>query len=136
MEKVEILKIFEKKFKSKFVLVTNSGTSALHLCYLVLGIGYNDEILVPSLNYIASANVAKYVGATPHFVEIEKETLGIDVDKLDKYLKKISVKKGAYFFNKKTNKKITAVIPTHLYGSISNMHKLKILAKNTVAAWC
>ena len=69
------------------------------------------------------------MGATPHFVEIEKETLGIDVDKLDKYLKKISVKKGAYFFNKKTNKKITAVIPTHLYGSISNMHKLKILAK-------
>ena len=129
-KKVEIFEnLLKKKFKSKYVLATNSGTSALHLCYLVLGINKNDEILIPTLNYIASANAAKYVGAIPHFVDVEKETLGIDVDKLDRYLKKICIKKGSYFFNKKTNKKITAVIPTHLYGSISNMSGLKSLAK-------
>ena len=69
----------------------------------------------------------KYSNTT--LVDVEKETLGIDVDKLDRYLKKICIKKGSYFFNKKTNKKITAVIPTHLYGSISNMGGLKSLAK-------
>ena len=80
----------------------SSGTAALHLALKVFGIKKGDKVLCPSLTFAASANCIKYVGATPHFVEIEKETLGIDVEKLDGYLKKISVKKGAYFFNKKT----------------------------------
>ena len=128
------VKVFEKNlskiFKSKYVLSTNSGTSALHLCYLVSNIKEDEEVLIPSLNYIASANVAKYVGAIPHFVDVDEKTLGIDVEKLNQYLKKICIKKGKAFYNKNTKRKISAIVPTHLYGSIANIKQLQILAKN------
>ena len=74
--------IIKKKLKCKNVIATNSGTSALHLALLALGIKKDDEILMPSLNYIASANACLYIGATPHFVDVETKTLGIDVQKL------------------------------------------------------
>ena len=129
----KFVKDFENKLskfcKSKFILATNSGTSALHIAYIVANLGKKDEILVPALNYVASANVAKYVGSTPHFIEVESDSFGIDVKKLDKYLKKNTKKKGNYFYNKETDRKISAIVPTHLYGKIGNMNGIIKIAK-------
>ena len=84
------LKNFQKEIKkftkSKYVVLLNSGTSALHLALNTIGIKKNDEVLMPSLNYIASANATLYCGGIPHFIEISENTLGIDPDKLDIYL--------------------------------------------------
>ena len=111
------------------MLATNSGTSALHIAYIVSGIKPEEEILIPSLNYIATSNVAKYIGAVPHFVEIEEESLGIDVKKLEKYLSQKTVRKGKYYYNKYSKRKISAIVPTHLYGNMSDIEGIKKISK-------
>lgn len=125
--------IFEKKLKnytkSKYVLVTNSGTSALHICCIVSGIKKNDEVLLPTFNFVASSNVLMYLGAIPHYVDVDENSLGIDIPKLDNYLKKISVKKGKYIYNKKTKRRIMAIFPTHIFGHPGNIDSVLKLAK-------
>ncbi len=127
------VEMFEKKLSklcgSSYVLATNSGTSALHIAYIASGIKPGEEILIPSLNYIATSNVAKYIGAIPHFVEIEEESLGIDVVKLEKYLSQKTVRKGKYYYNKYSKRKISAIVPTHLYGNMSNIEGIKRISK-------
>ena len=88
---------FEQKLKkltkSKHAIAVINGTSALHVSLEVLGVKTNDEVLMPSLNFVASANAVKYCKAIPHFVEVDEQTLGVDSIKLDKYLKKIVILK-------------------------------------------
>ncbi|MBL8676877.1 MAG: DegT/DnrJ/EryC1/StrS family aminotransferase, partial [Alphaproteobacteria bacterium] len=69
----------------KCVVVMN-GTAALHICYISSGVKENDEVLCPSLTFVATANAIKYCRAIPHFVEVEKDTLGVCPIKLRKYL--------------------------------------------------
>ena len=87
------VKKFEGKIKNytktKNVVALINGTAALQLALKSLDLKKNDEILIPSLNFIASTNATIYNNLTPHFIETEKDTLGIDVEKLDKYLEKI-----------------------------------------------
>ena len=69
------------------------------------------------------------MGANPHFVDVDYETLGIDVKKLEKYLKKITSIRNGICINKKTKKKISAIIPMHTFGHPVEIDKIKILAK-------
>ena len=123
----EIIK-FEKKFSNfvsrKYSIAVSSGTAALEIAIKALGIKKNDEVLIPTLNFPATSNVAIYCGAIPHFIDVEEKTLGINYEKLDKYLKDIAVKKGKYFYNKKTKRRIKALIPTHIFGHSGNLKDL------------
>ena len=103
---LENFKIKLSKYtNSKYVVVLNSGTSALHLALKTIGIKKNDEVLMPSLNYIASANTTLYCGAVPHFVEISGKTLGVDPNKLELYLSKITkIKNNTLVTNNKKEK--------------------------------
>ena len=82
---------FEKKLstlvKSKYILATNSGTSALHLAFLTINASLNDEIIMPSLNFIANANAALYCGANPVFIDCELDNLGISSNKIENFIK-------------------------------------------------
>ena len=124
---------FENKIKqftkSKNVVATIIGTSAIHVTLKALGVKENEEILMPSLNFVASAYAAKYSGCIPHFVDVNKRTLGIDPSKLRKYLKKICVKKNNFYFNKKTGRKIAAIIGVHLFGYSFNVEEIYKIAK-------
>jgi dTDP-4-amino-4,6-dideoxygalactose transaminase len=111
------VKSFENEF-SKFVddrecVAVNSGTSALHLCLLALGIGPGDEVIVPSFTFAATANVVALVGATPIFVDIDPKTYCIDPVLI----------KGAI-----TNR-TKAIIVVHLYGLPADMTSISQLAK-------
>ena len=105
---------FVKKFedqitkftKSKYTISAVNGTEALHLSLVACGVKNNDEVLVPTITFVGTANAIVYSGAIPHFVDSEFETLGIDPLKLEKYLEKITIKKGKFYFNKKTKRKI------------------------------
>ena len=112
--------------KAKYVVAVNSATSALHLSLLSIGIKTDDEVIIPNLNFIASANAIKYVNATPHIVDVEKDGLGIDFDKLDEYFKKNVLINGNKTINKKTNKTIKALILLHLFGHPSNLKEAKL----------
>ena len=103
------VEIFEKTIgklvKSKNILATNSGTSALHLAFIAINASSNDEILMPSLNFVASANAVLYCRANPVFIDCNPKNLGISADEIDNFIKKKCRKVGKFYFNKKTKKK-------------------------------
>tara|TARA_A100001015_G_scaffold291657_1_gene366086 strand:- start:3174 stop:4331 length:1158 start_codon:yes stop_codon:yes gene_type:complete len=115
---VEELEIELAKYTgSKYAILVCNGTSALHLSLRLLGIKENHEVVIPAITFIATANSVLYTGATPHFVDIETESLGIDPIKLRNWLLKIGVKnKKNELVNRKTGKKISAIIPVHVFG--------------------
>jgi len=119
----------KKYTKSKFVAAVINGTSAIHLALSSLGANEKDEILLPSLNFVAAANAIKYCNSTPHFVDVEEQTLGIDPEKLDRYLKKILIRKKNYFINKLTKKRIRFIIVLHVFGHPCEIIKIKKVVK-------
>ena len=129
--------IFVKKFeneiakltKAKHVITTNSGTSALHISCILMGIKENEEVLVPSFTFVGTANAIKYCGAVPHFVDIEDKHFGINVKKLSNYLQKITIKKKNICINKITGRKIKAIIPVHVFGHFIQIEELSVIAK-------
>lgn len=97
------------------VAVVN-GTAALHICLKLAGVEPGDEVLVPTLTFVATANAVNYCGATPHFVDSEEKTIGLDPEKLSEYLNEIAEVRGGTCYNKKTGRRIRAVIPMHTFG--------------------
>ena len=82
----------------------------------------NGDEVIPALTFVATANAISYNSAVPHFVDCEKKTLGIDVNKLSEYLSSITIKKNGNSVNKYTGRIIKAIIPVHTFG-----HPIKIV---------
>ncbi|KOY82368.1 LegC family aminotransferase [Lysinibacillus sp. FSL H8-0500] len=97
------------------VAVVN-GTAALHIALKIVGVEANDEVLMPSLTFIATANAVSYLQAVPHFVDVNEETLGVDPVKLEEYLAQIGEVRSGELFNKQTNRRIKALVPMHTFG--------------------
>jgi len=120
--------LFEEKLAEftgvKRAVAVVNGTEALHICLKLIGVEPNDEVLIPALTFIATANAVTYCGAVPHFVDSEYETLGIDADKLRDYLKDIVELRGKECYNKLTDRRIKAVVPMHTFGHPVDMDKL------------
>ena len=126
---LEFEKELKKFTKSKHVVAVVNGTMALYLALHALGIKKNHEVLLPSLTFVATANSILYCGAIPHFIDIEKNTLGVDCNKLENYLRKIVIFKKGKAFNKYTGREIKALVPVHLYGIPVQMDNLMKIAK-------
>lgn len=97
------------------VAVVN-GTAALHIALKIVGVEANDEVLMPSLTFVATANATTYLQAIPHFVDVNEETLGVDPFKLEKYLDAIAELRHGELYNKQTNRRIRALVPMHTFG--------------------
>lgn len=118
----------KKIIKSKYIIAVNSGTAALGISLRALGIKKNEEVLTSPLSFVATSNAIMHVGATPHFVDINLRNLGIDFFKLEKYLNEIAFIKKGELFNKKTKRKISCILPVHVFGfpiDINQMNKIK-----------
>lgn len=100
---------------ARAVAVVN-GTAALHICLILAGVRENDEVLVPALTFVATANAVSYCKAIPHFVDCEERTLGLDPAKLADYLSEIVEIKDGESWNRITNRRIAAVVPMHAFG--------------------
>jgi len=97
------------------VAVVN-GTAALHIALKVAGVKAEDEVLMPSLTFIATANAVSYLGAVPHFIDVTFHTLGVDADKLKIYLEQIGIIKNNQLYNRETGRRISALVPMHTFG--------------------
>lgn len=108
---------FENEFArfcgAKYGVSTSSGTAALHLSLASAGIGHGDEVIVPSLTFIATANAVAYTGARPVFVDSEMETWNIDPEKI----------------KERINRRTKAIIPVHLYGHPADMKPILQIAR-------
>jgi perosamine synthetase len=107
---------FERDFatfcEARAGVATSNGTTALHLCLVTLGIGPGDEVLVPDLTFVSTANVVRYTGATPVLVDAERGTWGMDPADA----------------RRKVTSRTRAIIPVHLYGHPVDMAPLLALA--------
>lgn len=97
------------------VAVVN-GTAALHVCLLLADVKANDEVLIPALTFIATANAVSYCSAIPHFLDSEEQTLGVDPRKLNSYLYEIAEQRADGCYNRRTGRRIKAVVPMHTFG--------------------
>jgi perosamine synthetase len=113
---------------AKYAVTVTNGTSALHMALLLAGVESKDEVLIPALTFVATANAVTYCNATPHFVDSEEKTLGIDAQKLRNYLENISVQKSGKCVNKLTGNIIRALVPMHTFGHPSDLSALLTLA--------
>ena len=107
-----------------------NGTSALHLALLILNIKPGDEVIVPALTFVATANAVTYCGAVPHFVDSCEDNLGIDHIKLRNYLNSICELKNGVYINKNTQRPIKAIIPMHAYGHPCDIEEILEIAKD------
>lgn len=93
-----------------------NGTAALHLSLIAAGVTAGDEVLVPSLTFIATANSTVYLGAAPRFVDCERETFGMDPVKLERWLERHTRRRGRETFVRATGRRLAACVPTHIFG--------------------
>ena len=109
------------------IAVTN-GTDALRLAFHLLGVSINEEVIVPSMTFIGTCNAISHLGAVPHFIDVERLTLGMDPKALENRLKKIAISKKGKVYNKETGRRISAICPVHIFGNPANTFALKNIA--------
>ncbi|KAB2953625.1 LegC family aminotransferase [Heliorestis acidaminivorans] len=116
-----------------YVVATVNGTSALHMCLLLAKVQPDEEVLLPSLTFVATANAISYCGAIPHFVDVDEATLGIDANKLRSYLHEIATIENndqkSFCRNRQTGRIIKAIIPMHTFGHPVDMDPLVELSQ-------
>jgi len=114
---------------AKHAIATVNGTSALHLCLVASGVGIDDEVLMPAMTFVATANAVAYQKAIPHFVDVNKDTLGVCPQKLSEYLEKIADVEDGKCINRETGRVIKAIIPMHTFGHPVQMDELNAVAE-------
>lgn len=118
---------FEEKIAKyigvKRAVSCQSGTAGLHLALRVLGIKSGDEVIVPTVTFIAAVNPVKYMGAEPIFMDCD-DALNMDMDKLEEFLENECDYIDGKVINKKTKRQIKAIVVVHVFGNPANMEKL------------
>jgi perosamine synthetase len=100
-----------------------SGTAGIHLALKLSGVGYEDEVIVPTLTFIATVNPVRYLGAEPVFMDCD-DTLNMDLGKLEEFCEKECTLTPQGLINNKTKKTIKAVVIVHIFGNMVNMERL------------
>ena len=110
-------------------VATSTGTAALHVCMLLAGVQRGDEVLVPALTFVATANAVSYTGAVPHFVEADASILGVDPHALEQHLQAVARLEDGVCRNVATGAVIRALIVTHVLGFPCDLDALDSLAE-------
>lgn len=101
---------------AKHAIAVVNGTAGLHIALKLAGVIPNDEVLIPALTFVATANAVSYCNAIPHFVDSCEPTLGIDASKLRVYLNTITEVRNGECINKETGRVIRSLLPMHTFG--------------------
>ena len=114
----------------KYGIAVVNGTSALHLSLLVCDVKSDDEVIVPTLTFVASANVVKYCGAEPVFIDCCHDTLCLDVEKLKLFLEmECEQNDDGFTYNRTSGRRVKAIMPVHVFGHPVEMEALLELCK-------
>ena len=117
---------------AKHVVAVTNGTVALRLALHLVGVGRDDEVLLPPLSFVATANAVSHLGATPHFVDVDSATLGMSPDALSTPLEEVAEWRDGQLLNRHTGRRLAAVLPVHVFGHPADVKVLRQIAD----AWC
>jgi len=106
---------------TRYAVATSTGTAALHIALLLAGVEAGDEVLVPTITFIAPVNAIRYVGAWPVFMDADPETWQMDARKTKDFLDKECVWKNGELRNKSTGRRVKAVLPVNILGACVDM---------------
>ena len=109
---------------SRHVVAVVNGTEALHVSLLLAGIAPGDEVLIPALTFVGTANAVSYCGATPHFIDNEASTLGVNAEAVRDWLAYTSEMRLGTCINRHTGNPIRAIVPVHVFGHPSDLDGL------------
>jgi aminotransferase in exopolysaccharide biosynthesis len=115
---------------AKHAVAVVNGTSALHIALKLAGVRTDDEVLIPALTFVATANAVSYCGATPHLVDSEESTLGMDAARLRAHLVSQTEQRAGSCFNRATGRIIRAMVPMHTFGHPVDLDGLLAVAKD------
>lgn len=112
----------------KRAVVTVNGTAALQVALRLSGVKGGDEVITQPLTFVATANAIAYNNASPVFIDVNRDTLGLCPDALEEFLDQHAEKRGTSIFNKITGNRIAAMVPVHTFGHPCKMGRLIALA--------
>lgn len=113
--------------RNRYAVACVNGTAGLHIALKLSGIGANDEVIVPTLTFIAPVNAARYLGAEPVFMDCD-DYMNIDCEKLREFCAKECTVTKAGLKNRRTGRTIKAVIPVHVFGNPCDMEAIVKIA--------
>lgn len=110
--------------EAESAVVCVSGTNALHMAMLLVGVNRDDEVLTQALTFIATCNAISYIGAHPVFIDVDKETLGLSPIALEQWLDNNAEMTNGECYNKHTQRRIKACVPMHTFGHPAKIDKI------------
>jgi perosamine synthetase len=124
--------LFENKVAEfcgvKKAIATSNGTSALHLSLILVGVKSNDLVILPNITFVAPANAIKYLAANPILIDIDADTWQMDLNLLSTFLESETSIINNKCIHKKSQKKISAILPVHVLGNMCDMEMLMKLS--------
>jgi perosamine synthetase len=114
---------------AKHAVAVVNGTAALHLALLAVGVRPGDEVIVPAMSFVATANAVSHAGAIAHFVDVDEATWGIDPGLLRSHLANVGRMKDGHLHNKQTGRPIKAIVPMHALGHPVAIQQLVAIAE-------
>ncbi|MDC0239203.1 LegC family aminotransferase [Candidatus Thioglobus sp.] len=117
---------------AKYAITTNNGTSAFHTALLLANVMENDEVITQPLAFVATCNAISYCNASPIFVDVDKDTMGMSPISLEDFLKENAIIENQQCINKVTGKVIKACAPIHTFGHPCRIDYISNICKE----WC
>jgi aminotransferase in exopolysaccharide biosynthesis len=114
---------------TKYAVATSSGTTALHICLVMMGVTNNDYIIAPNITFIATLNSIKYTSASPILIDTDENNWQMDLNLLEEFLQNETDQINNTCYHKKTGRRIPIIMPVHVLGNICDMDKLLSLAR-------
>lgn len=114
---------------TKYAVATSSGTTALHICLIMLGVNENDHVITPNITFIATVNSIKYTGAIPVFIDTDENSWQMDLDLLEEFLETQTKQQDGTCYHKTTGKRIPVIMPVHVLGNMCDMDRFMAIAK-------
>ena len=114
---------------AKRAVVCVSGTNALHMALMLVGVERDDEVLTQALTFIATCNAVSYIGAHPVFLDVDRETMGLSPDAVKEWLAKNAEIRNGECFNKRTGRRVKACVPMHTFGHPVRIEELKVVCE-------
>ncbi|MBL0055617.1 MAG: LegC family aminotransferase [Chitinophagaceae bacterium] len=113
---------------TRYAVATSSGTTALHICLVMMGVNESDYVITPNITFIATCNSIKYTGADPILIDCDPGSWQMDLDLLEQFLDTETEQRNGACVYKKDGRRIPVIMPVHVLGNMCDMDRLMALA--------